>query len=242
MAAQAQHRAAARAANGQKLAEFWCMLGGRTPRRARGFVAWCGARGFTGSAAIAPPAVSARPRVFFDEDRRWRIARRLLHDDTIAAIDRVAGLLVLMYGQAVSRIVRLTVDDVLHVDGTVQLRLGRLPLAMPEPLDALLLGLVATRRGKAALGHTDDHRWLFPGGLPGQALHPLTLATRLRAVGVPGRVGRNTAMIENAATLPAKVLSDLLGVSTACATAWAALAGADGNGYAAEMVRSATNS
>ncbi|WIX85687.1 hypothetical protein [Amycolatopsis sp. DG1A-15b] len=220
----------------------WCMLGDRTPRRARGFVAWCVAQGFTGPAAIAAPAVSARPRVFADDDRRWRITRQLLHDDTIATIDRVAGLLVLLYGQRVSKIVRLTTDDVLHADGAVQLRLGRQPLAVSDPLNSLLLSLVETRRGKAALGHTDDHRWLFPGGLPGQALHPLTLAKRLRDVGIPGRVSRNTAMIEHAATLPAKVLSELLGISTDCATRWAALAGTDGNGYAAQLVRRATDS
>ncbi|SED63087.1 Site-specific recombinase XerD [Amycolatopsis tolypomycina] len=222
--------------------DAWCMLGGRTPRRARSFVAWCVARGVTGSAAIAAPAAAARPRVFADEDRRWRTARQLLHDDTIATIDRVAGLLVLLYGQAVSRIVRLTINDVLRADGAVQLRLGRQPLMVPEPLDTLLLGLVGTRRGKAALGHTDDHRWLFPGGLPGQALHPLTLARRLRDVGIPSRGSRNTAMIELAATLPAKILSELLGISTDSATRWAALAGTDGNGYAAELVRCATDS
>jgi hypothetical protein len=75
--------------------------------------------------------------------------------------------------------------------------------------------------------------------LPGQALHPLPLAKRLGAVGVPGRVGRNTALIEHAATLPAAVLSDLLGISTGTATRWAALAGAGGNGYAAQIARRA---
>jgi hypothetical protein len=82
----------------------------------------CVARGFVGPVAIAASGVSARPVVFADEDRRWRIARQLLHDGTV---DRAAGLLVLLYGQAVSRIVRLTIDDVLYADGVIQLRLGR---------------------------------------------------------------------------------------------------------------------
>jgi hypothetical protein len=38
------------------------------------------------------------------------------------------------------------------------------------------------------------------------------------------------------------VLSDLLGISTSGAARWAALAGADGNGYAAEIVRCASPS
>jgi hypothetical protein len=32
-----------------------------------------------------------------DDQRRWDIARRLLHDDTLKPDDRLAGLLVLLY-------------------------------------------------------------------------------------------------------------------------------------------------
>ena len=52
---------------------------------------------------------------FHDQDMRWTIVRRLLHDDILATADRVVGLLVLVlvlvlvYGQMVSRIVSLTV-------------------------------------------------------------------------------------------------------------------------------------
>ncbi|OYD60766.1 hypothetical protein BDB13_5647 [Rhodococcus sp. OK302] len=45
------------------------------------------------------------------------------------------------------------------------------------------------------------------------ALHPLVVSGRLAKLGIPGRIGRNTALMENAALLPAAVLSDLLGLS-----------------------------
>lgn len=101
----------------------------------------------------------------------------------------------------------------------------------------MLLELVATRKGKASLGHTDEHRWLFPGGLPGAALHPLAVSARLVKLGIPGRIGRNTALMEIAATVPAAVLSDLLGLSVDGAVQWTALAGARGNVYATDVVR-----
>jgi hypothetical protein len=213
----------------------WCLQGGSMPHRARGFVVWCVERGYMNGVVLAPRQAAGSRVVFDDQDMRWRIVRRLLHDDTLATVDRVAGLLVLLYGQMVSRIVRLTVDDISESEGHVMLRLGKWPLTVPQPLDQLLLELVVTRKGKASLGHTDEHRWLFPGGLPGAALHPLAVSARLAKLGIPGRIGRNTALMENAAVLPAAVLSDLLGLSVDGAVQWTALAGSSGNAYAAEV-------
>ncbi|WP_280302276.1 hypothetical protein [Nocardia abscessus] len=214
----------------------WCMSTVRMPYRARRFLAWCAQRGHTGDVVI-PVAPDTRSRTVFDNgDTRWQITRTLLHDDTIATTDRVAGLLTLLYGQTLSRIVRLTTDDVTHNEHGVLLRLGRRPLVLPTPLDELILELVHTRRGKAALGHTDNHRWLIPGGLPAQHMHPTALGKRLREIGVPARIARNTALMDNAAVMPTKVLSDLLGLSVTGAVRWSALAGTQGNAYAAEIV------
>jgi len=43
--------------------------------------------------------------------------------------------------------------------------------------------------------------------------------------------------MDNAAAMPAKVLSDLLGLSITGATRWSALAIAGGDAYAADVVR-----
>lgn len=218
----------------------WCMRGGRAPYRARSFVAWCADRGHLGDLAIATPRQSDRREILNHDEQRWELTRRLLHDKTLTTIDRVAGLLVLLYGQSATRIVALTTDDVLRAEDQVKLRLGRHPLHIPSPLDGMLLELVATRRGKASLGHTDNHQWLFPGGWPGAALHPDALAKRLRDLDIPVRAGRNTALMENAATMPAKALADLLGISVTSAVRWTNLAGAPTDAYAAEVARRRT--
>jgi hypothetical protein len=53
-----------------------------------------------------------------------RSSSGLLHDDTLEAGDRVAGWLVLPYGQQPSRIVAITRDQVTHHDGAVHLHLS----------------------------------------------------------------------------------------------------------------------
>ncbi|TQE36845.1 hypothetical protein Sipo8835_09255 [Streptomyces ipomoeae] len=47
----------------------------------------------------APTTRWAGPTGPHDEDRRWEVARRLLHDDAAPTADRVAGLLLLLYAQ-----------------------------------------------------------------------------------------------------------------------------------------------
>lgn len=46
------------------------------------------------------------------DDERWTLLRRCLRDDSLALRLRVAGALVLLYGQIPTRIVELTVDNV----------------------------------------------------------------------------------------------------------------------------------
>jgi hypothetical protein len=54
---------------------------------------------------------------------------------------RIAAALVLLYAQPVSRIVRLTIDDVTDDDTTVTVKLGDPPSPLPEPVAELIAGL-----------------------------------------------------------------------------------------------------
>ena len=79
------------------------------------------------------------PSGVIDTETRWEQARWLLHDDSLKPEDRLAGLLVLLYAQRASAISRLTLGHVQAADGQVRIRLGREPIVLPEPLDALAL-------------------------------------------------------------------------------------------------------
>jgi hypothetical protein len=54
------------------------------------------------------------------------------------------------------------------------------------------------------------------------------------------RDGRNTALMHMASTLPAKVLSDLLGISVTSAAQWNTFAGSGNAEYAASLARRRT--
>jgi hypothetical protein len=63
--------------------------------------------------ATADPARATNgPGEASSEDDYWRLAHQLLHDPDIATIDRVTGSFVLLYGQQLSRIATMTLDQV----------------------------------------------------------------------------------------------------------------------------------
>ena len=223
------------AAARQALIDDW-LTGSR--KDARGFVTWAVRHGHAHDITIPARQVNVTRAGLPTSDQRWEIARRLLHDPAINTVDRAAGLLVLLYAQPLTRICQLTTGHLLSSkSGGVQLILGTKPLDLPAPLGTIFLDLAGNRNGHATIGHTDDHPWLFPGGFPGLSLQPDRLGQRLRRLQIPARTSRNTALMELAADMPAKVLSDLLGITVECAADWADQAGNTRPRYAAEIAR-----
>ena len=150
---------------------------------ARQFLQWCTARGYAHDAEIPVAPREARPaRQPPEADQRWEIARNLLHGKGHEATDRVAGCLVLLYAQPLSRITALTTSHVLDGAAGMKLSLGITPVDIPEPLATQVRDLVARRRGHAAIGHTDDNPWLFPGGRAGRPISTARLHVRLSRI------------------------------------------------------------
>ena len=75
----------------------------------------------------------------------------------------------LLYAQPVTRILSLTLDDVLHDDGEVAIRLGEPPAPVPEPFASLLLRHVSQRLNLTTATNADA-RWLFPGRRGGRPM------------------------------------------------------------------------
>jgi hypothetical protein len=97
---------------------------------------------------------------------------RLLHDDTLHLIDRVAGCMVLLFGQQQSRIAAMTTDQITQTGDTVTIRFGRHDVPVPEPLGELLLQLIHDGKSHVGIGSPTQSRWLFPGGVPGRPSPP----------------------------------------------------------------------
>jgi hypothetical protein len=214
------------------------VLSGESGRKlvsARQVVQWAVTHRYLHGLEIERPQ-PASVRKATPDDTRWSTVRRLMHDHDIPQETRAAGLLLLLYGQPLHKIVPLSRTDLETRDGRVYLRLGKEPVELPKPIDELVLSLAAKPRGRAAIGQHDSHSWLFPGGRPGQHLMASSLAAKLRVVGVEPRLDRNSAMLELASKLAPVVVSKLLGLSLEAAVRWSHIAGTDAE-YAAEVSR-----
>jgi hypothetical protein len=221
--------------------DTWLASDQTTGRREAGhFVRWAKRQKLTGLDLAAVRWDG--PSGVIDTEARWDQARWLLRDDTVKPEDRVAGLLVLLYAQRAATLSRLTLDHVQARDERVRIRLGREPVLLPEPLAALVLTLVASRRGHAALGEQGTSRWLFPGGQPGRPISADRLAERLRQLGLRPGQSRSTALFQLATDLPAALLARMLGIHISVAVAWQRASSGDWTNYAADVSRRSNRS
>jgi hypothetical protein len=216
-------------------------LAGHPPSRyrVRDFLQWAAAAGHTRPVSITTPGRNPGPAT--DHDQRWAQIARLLHDEAIELTDRVAGALLLIYGQQLSRIVAITHDQIKTQGEQVFLRLGSDDLHIPEPLAGLLQALARDGRPYTGVGAPAATRWLFPGLQPDRPLTAARLGDRLRQLGIRAQPARRAAMTHLAAQLPAAVIADLLGIHPTTAVHWVHDAGGDWNRYAAQLSRDASH-
>jgi len=216
--------------------DLWLTTTGPAAPNVRDFLTW--AAEHRHAHRLTVPTRGHRDGPATHPDQRWTLLARLLHDDTLDLTDRVAGALLLCYGQQLSRITTLTRDQITHRDdGTVLLRLGRGEITVPEPLAGLLLELLTHGRTYVGVGAPTTTPWLFPGHLPGQPLTAARLGERLRLLGIRAQAARRATLTQLATTLPAAVLADLLQIHPTTAVHWVNQAGGDWNRYAAELAR-----
>ncbi|MCX4569433.1 hypothetical protein OOK48_24160 [Streptomyces viridodiastaticus] len=213
----------------------WIDSGSTTRYDARGFVEWCRKNRHIGKDLEIPAREKLSHVRPTDEDERWAVSRRLMHDDALAIEDRFAGLLVLLYAQPLTVVSQLPVTAVIIEDQQTSLMLGDSPLLLPDPLNRLARRLVARRRGHTTIGTSADSPWLFPGAFVGQPLSSHHLGKRLKRLGIYSRPGRTSALMGLSTQLPAAVLTELLGISPETATAWTQ-SGGNWARYAAELI------
>ncbi len=140
---------------------------------------------------------------------------------------RIAGCLLLLYAQPVSRIVQLTIDDVTAGDSGVALRLGQPPSPVPTPLHGLLLQHLSNLQAAPSSG-----QWLFPGRRAAQPLNPTTLRDLLRGAGIPPEAGRTGTLRQLVLQTPPPVAAEALGYHHISTTRVAAQAGSPWSQYA----------
>jgi hypothetical protein len=180
------------------------------------------------------------PTQLLGDQHRWDTARRLLHDETLHAGDRLAGLLVLLYAQGATAISQMTVEQIHIDDHNVHLHLGRVPIHLPEPVATLARTVLAHRKGHATIGALTPSPWLFPGGQPGRPISTARLTQRLANLGIRPNQTRSTALFQLATEIPAAILARTLGIHTNVAVTWQRLSSGDWTTYAAQISQRTT--
>jgi hypothetical protein len=215
--------------------DAWLDQGPPCAPRIADFIDWAASRKLLDHFAIPGPI--RREGTALDDDARWAIVSRLLHDDNVELTDRVAGCLVLLYGQQLSRIVALTRDQITVTDDTLRLQLGATHIEVPEPLAGLFARLARDGRRYVGVGSPAITPWLFPGLDPGRPLTAYRLGQRLRTIGIDPASGRRSALTHLAARLPAAMLATLINLAPTTAVHWVRTAGGDWTTYAAQLLR-----
>jgi len=197
------------------------LAGPTTTTATRRFIGWaqhgglCPHLEFPKRGALAPTPAA-------DAERRTAIVHTLLHRPDIPTADRVAGLLVTVYAQHLSRLVALRASDLTRRDGVVCLSRGAHWLELPDPLGTWAWSLRdAAVPSSVQPPDGPDDRWLLPGGLPGRPLRPASLGNRLRRYGITARAARNDALTDVAAAVAPITLASLLDMHLGTANTWA---------------------
>jgi hypothetical protein len=212
--------------------DYWLTDGSSQRPRVSTFILWATRRGIIKPLTV--PSAAARTHTHpLDSHQRLQMLRTLLEDESLDLRDRVAGCLVLIFAQQISRLVLLKKDDIQVTQGRVFVRLGREPLLVPEPLATLILRLRQAHPPRGNLARSTEPDWMFAGLRLDTAMHEEVMRRRLRKLGITVRAARSSAALELAQTLPAAILADLLGVDRSTAEDWTQLANTDWARYAA---------
>ncbi|AFA71774.1 hypothetical protein GPOL_c07050 [Gordonia polyisoprenivorans VH2] len=222
----------------QAALDQWTAGNRQRARGINGFVVWLTARGHLSN--VTPYHVKPTPpsELGSDNEHFARITELLQEPSPFDLGDRIAGLLILLYGERLSRIRTLTTADV-NVDGnTTTLTLGSHPLNLPAPLGTLIRRRATHVHGSARARVLGDaaKSYLYPGGRPHEPIHTTTLGRRLKAIGISPRIHRNHAMFALTSDLPAAVVATQF--SLTIDTAWAAHGQRDQSDYLAARTAS----
>jgi hypothetical protein len=201
------------------------------PGPTRNFLKWAAASRRMPALDIPDKSRAERPPI--TQGRRLALIHQFLTDQRIDLRTRVAGCLLLLYAQPVTRLSQLTLDDIITGgEGQVSIRLGSPPTPVPEPFAAMLIE-VAANRANMNTAVNPGCQWLFPGQRAGLPLMPVRLRRQLHELGVPVTQARTASFRQLVLQAPPPVVARALGYDYGTAAEHAVAAGGTWNRYPA---------
>lgn len=126
---------------------------------------------------------------------------------------RAAAILVLVFGQQIERVVKLTWNDVTVTDELVTIKLADLPITLPAPLDQPIRELHADPGFGLTAAHPNSN-WVFRGVKPGQPVTAMAMRQRLFDL-FSTRAARLGTLHELTKLAPIAILAETLGYAPA---------------------------
>jgi hypothetical protein len=167
----------------------------------------------------------ARTTPTITQDQRLAWLKELLIGDSESLPYRVAGVLLLLYAQPLTKIAALQYTAISHADAETRIALGKAPIPVPEPFASQLNHHRHNRPNLRTAGGAAGSPWLFPSSRPGRHLDPQAIMQRLRWLGIDLLGSRNTALRELVSEIPAPLVAEMLGYSDQVTQKHAAEAG-----------------
>ncbi|MDW4901339.1 hypothetical protein RB625_23280 [Streptomyces californicus] len=215
----------------------WLDEGSITRRDVRPFITWAERCGLASDLSVPPPRIAA-PKTFIKEEERVQQLRHCLSAEDLPGIVRTVGALVLLFGFPYTRLLGLTIHDVIVSGDAVELSIDGHSLRLPPKVDQLLLEQRKASAERWIINQTASTTpWLFPGQEPARPIRSEYLGLLLRRHGFEGLASRNSARLALASDLPASVLADLTGTSISNATRWTGYARRDWLDYIASRTQ-----
>jgi len=219
--------------------ERWRSSGSAEKYRVKAFLRWAHNNKLVRKVEIYRPPRTPVGVTGTSETERFRLLSNILNPESAVPVaTRFSAALVLLFGARPQHITALKVSDVIIAGPEIHLRLGKEPVLLPHVLRDLAIATFAQRSAPRLLGPTSDSQWLIPGSRSGYPLSAVTLAKRLRTIGVSPCNGRTGALASLAQDLPPTLLARLTGISLSTAIQWATAVSASNARYAALAMQS----
>jgi hypothetical protein len=205
----AHHRALASCR--QQDVDEWLASGPTTRLKIRNLLAWAKKTRVNKSVQIThqqPP-----PSRALTQQQRLAWLRELVGGDCESLAYRVAGILLLLFGQPLTKIAALPTAAITITENDMRISLGQEPIPVPQPFADLLGNHMASRQNLGATAGVGATPWLFPSSRPGRHLGPNFIMTRLRNLGINLLAARNTALQSLVVEAPSPLVAELLGYS-----------------------------
>jgi hypothetical protein len=195
----------------QQDVDEWLVSGPTTRSKVRNFFAWAKKARLNASVRITHQ--QPLPECALTQEQRVAWTKELLRGEPDTLAYRVAGILLLLYAQPLTKIAALQTTAVISADGDTRIMLGQEPIPLPQLFADMVHRHLATRPNLRTAGGVAVSPWLFPGVLPGRHLTAQSITTRLRSLGINLLGARNTALQSLAVEVPPPLVAKLLGYS-----------------------------